>query len=229
MGRVTPRRHRPSAQARREALLAAAVEVTAAVGVAGVTHRAVTEKAGLPLTTVGYFFDSIDALTEEALRVYTDADADTQVALAEALAEAHSTPDEIAAALSSAAAPRSPETPALFEAYLHAARHPEFRDAAARALDAARRAAAAGVRAAGSPEPDTAAPAFTALAHGLALHEMAVPGTLPPDSVHAAFRALFLGFLLDNGHVELALRLRRQGSVDGDRTEGDRRSAESDA
>lgn len=223
---MTARRHRPSAQARREALLAAAVEVTAEVGVAGVTHRAVTEKAGLPLTTVGYFFDSIDALTEEALRVYTDADADAQVALAEALAEAHSTPDEIAAALSSAAAPRSPETPALFEAYLHAARHPEFRDAAARALDAARRVAAAGVRAAGAPEPDAAAPAFTALAHGLALHEMAVPGTLPPDSVHAAFRALFLGFLLDNGHVELALRLRRPAPADDQVGEGDPPPAE---
>ncbi|MBF6447321.1 MULTISPECIES: TetR/AcrR family transcriptional regulator [Nocardia] len=226
---MTARRHRPSALARREALLAAAVEVAATVGVAGVTHRAVTERAGLPLTTVGYFFDSIDALTEEALRVYTDADADTQVALAEALAEAHSTPDEIAAALSSAATPRSPETPALFEAYLHSARHPEFRDAAARALDAARRAAAAGVRAAGAPEPDAAAPAFTALAHGLALHELAVPGTLPPDSVHSAFRALFLGFLLDNGHVELALRLRRHAAADDQVSEGDPSPAESDA
>ncbi len=196
--------------ARREALLKAAVEVAAAVGASGVTHRAVTEQAGLPLTTVGYFFDSIDALTEEALRVHTEADADAQVALAETLAMARSTPDEVAAALAATAAPRTPETLALFEAYLHAARHPEFGDAAARALTAARRVAAAGVRAAGGPEPDTAAPAFTALAHGLALHELAVPGALPAESVHAAFRALFLGFLLDNGHVELALALRQQ-------------------
>lgn len=207
---MTERRHRPSALARREALLKATVEVAADVGVAGVTHRAVTERAGLPLTTVGYFFDSIDALTEEALRVYTDADAEAQVALADSLAEAHSTPDEVAVAFVATATPRSPETLALFEAYLHAARHPEFADAAARALEAARRVAAAGAAAAGSPDPDLAAPAFAALAHGLALHELTVPGSLPTDSVHAAFRAMFLGFLLDNGHTELALQLRRQ-------------------
>ncbi|MEV6100811.1 TetR family transcriptional regulator [Nocardia sp. NPDC051981] len=209
---MTERRHRPSALARRAALLKAAVEVAAEVGVAGVTHRAVTEKAGLPLTTVGYFFDSIDALTEEALRVYTEEDADTQIAIAESLAEAQGSPDEIAAAFSAAATPRTPETLALFEAYLHAARRPESRDAVTRALTAARRAAAAGARAAGAPDPDAMAPAFTALAHGLALHEMASPGSLPPDTVHAAFRAMFLGFLLDSGHIEPALQLRRQSA-----------------
>jgi hypothetical protein len=46
------------------------------------------------------------------------------------------------------------------------------------------------------------------------LHELAVPGSLPPKSMTNAFRALFLGFLLDNGHVELALKLRRQQNAD---------------
>ncbi|MGF6885388.1 DNA-binding transcriptional regulator YbjK [Nocardia sp. GAS34] len=207
---MTVRRHRPSAQARREALLEAVVEVVAAAGVAGVTHRAVTERAGLPLTTVGYFFDSINALIEEALRVYTDADAQAQVRLAESLAEVHSTPDEVLEALAFTAAPRDPETLALFEAYLHAARHPEYRDSVSHALTAARTVAVAGVRAAGGPDPEGAAAAFTALAHGMALHELAVPGAIPPETAQAAFRALFLGFLVDNGHGELAMELRRR-------------------
>lgn len=208
---MTTRRHRPGAEARRQALLQAAVEVAARVGVAGVTHRAVTEQAGVPLSTVSYFFDSLDALVDEALRVRAQADAGEQMTLADALAETHATPDEVALAFTSDVTQRRlPKTFVLFELFLHAARHPTFRDAVAEALAATRRAAAAGARAAGSPDPDAVAPSLVALAHGLILHEFALPGALPPESMHTAFRALFLGFLLDTGHVELALQLRRQ-------------------
>ena len=207
---ATTKRHRPSAQARRDALLQATVEVAAELGTAGVTHRAVTERAGLPLATASYFFGSIDELAEEALRVFTAADADSQLALAAALAEQHSTPDEVATAFTAAVEPRRPETLAMIEAYLHAARSPEFRDALSDALAATRRVAAAAAAAAGSPDPDAGAPAFAALAHGFALHELGVPGSVPPETVHDAFRALFLGYLLDAGHTELALSLAKR-------------------
>ncbi|WP_158675632.1 TetR/AcrR family transcriptional regulator [Nocardia stercoris] len=207
---MTERRHRPSAQARRAALLRATVEVAAAEGVAGITHRAVTERAGLPLATVSYFFDSIGALIEEALRDSVAADAAVQEELAEALAEAHSSPEEVVAAFTPAVAPRFPDTLAMLEAYLHAARHPEFRDAVADALAMSRQVSAAAVRAAGAPDPEAVAPAFAAVAHGFALHELAVPGSVPPEYFDSAFRALFLGFLLDAGHVDLAMELRRQ-------------------
>ncbi|EGD40644.1 transcriptional regulator, TetR family [Nocardioidaceae bacterium Broad-1] len=62
------RRHGDSARQRRDALVRATIEVAAEKGMAGVTHRAVTERAGLPLATVGYFFDSISDLAAEALR-----------------------------------------------------------------------------------------------------------------------------------------------------------------
>ena len=39
-------------------------------GAAGVTHRAVTERAGVPLATASYFFSSIDDLVAEALRTF---------------------------------------------------------------------------------------------------------------------------------------------------------------
>lgn len=211
---MTTRQHRPSAAARRQALLQATVEVAAEVGAAGVTHRAVTERAGLPLATVSYFFDSIDALVEEALLARTQADAREQIALADGLADAHATADDVARALASYATRRLPETLALFEIFLSSARHPTFRDAVSEALVAGRRAAAAGARVAGLPDPDIAAPSLMALAHGLMLHELAVPGSLSPESMSTAFRALFLGFLLDNGHVDLALQLRRQPNPD---------------
>src|SRR5438445_9572836 len=112
------RRHGSSALARREALLRATVEVAAEVGIAGITHRAVTEKAGLPLATISYFFASIDELAAEALQVFTDADAAAQIALAEQLADQHGTPDEVATAFAAVAAPRWPDTLAMLEAYL---------------------------------------------------------------------------------------------------------------
>lgn len=59
---------RASAQRRRAALLAAAAELAAEVGAGAVTHRAVAQRAGLPMSTTSYFFSSIDELVTEALR-----------------------------------------------------------------------------------------------------------------------------------------------------------------
>ncbi|KAA1420948.1 TetR family transcriptional regulator [Nocardioides humilatus] len=207
---MSARRHGPSAQARREALLRATVEVTAEQGVAGVTHRAVTERAGLPLATVSYFFSSIDELAGEALRTFMTEERETQAALAEGLVAAEMTTDEAGRAFALAAAPRLPETLALFEALLHAARHAELRAPVADALEAARSVASAGLTALGTPDPEMLAPAMTALAHGLALHRLAEPGCIDEEGTYRALRALLLGHLLDNGHEELALELARE-------------------
>lgn len=206
---MSARRHGPSAQARREALLRATVEVAAEQGVAGVTHRAVTERAGLPLATVSYFFSSIDELAAEALRTFMSAEQEAQAAIAEALAAADLSADEVGRAFAVAAAPRLPETPALFEAMLHASRSGELQAAVADALGAARSVAAAGLAAVGAPDPEAVAPAITALAHGLAFHRLAEPDCIDEDGAYRALRALLLGHLLDNGHEELALALAR--------------------
>lgn len=204
------RRHGPAATARRQALLRACVEVAAERGRAGITHRAVTERAGLPLATVSYFFDSIDALAEEALRTFMDAEERTQVDLAEALGGASSTPEEVATAFVAVAAPRLPETLALFEALLHAARTGEHA-AAARALRSARAVAAAAAEAAGADDGDAMAPALTALGHGLALHRLAAPDAVNDATTYDAFRAVFLGQLLLAGEVDRAVELARGG------------------
>jgi DNA-binding transcriptional regulator YbjK len=138
------RRHRPSAQARRDALLRAAVDVAAERGAAGVTHRAVTERAGLPLATVSYFFSSIDDLVAEALHTFVTDEVTRLSELAETLAADESSPDDLTAvlpaALAEAAMPAGPLpwTLTQFETYLQAARGEALRPAASGRLSSRR-------------------------------------------------------------------------------------------
>lgn len=184
----------------------AAVEVTAEKGMAGVTHRAVTERAGLPLATVGYFFESIDDLAVEALRTRVAADAESMGVLAEKLKQQDSSPDEVAAAFAAAAGalPRV-EAMAFIEAFLHAARAPELRQVVVEAVDMGRGVAAAAAASLGDDNADTGA--FLALIHGYMLHSLAAPDRVDLDALLRGVRALFLGGLLDAGKVELALEL----------------------
>lgn len=225
------RRHRPSAQARRDALLRAAIEVAAERGAAGVTHRAVTERAGLPLATASYFFSSIDDLVAEALRTFVADEAARLSAMASQLRRDRRSPDEIAAALSEASMPTGPLPWALaqFEAYLEAAREsagsagtdgdaPEqpsrgaaLREPVARALAAYSRVAAVALEAAGAPAPAEAAQAFIALADGFALHHMARPRHGDVDALRRALRLLFLGLLVEHGESDRAASLAAVG------------------
>jgi DNA-binding transcriptional regulator YbjK len=200
------RRHRPRAQARRAALLQAAVEVAAERGAAGVTHRAVTERVGMPLATASYFFSSIDDLVAEALRTFVADEAQRLSDLAAAFAGDEHTPDEMAAALAEASMPQGPLPWALaqFETYLQAARGDALREPVADALAVYEQVAATALTGAGAPDPQAAAPAFNALADGFALHHLARPR---PDDVAAlrrALRLLFLGLLVEHGELDRA-------------------------
>jgi TetR/AcrR family transcriptional regulator, regulator of biofilm formation and stress response len=209
-----PRRHRPSAQARREALLRAAVEVAAERGVAGTTHRAVTERAGLPLATASYFFASIDDLVAEALRSFVADEAARLEAIAEQLDGDAERPDDLAAALSEASMPSGPLPWALaqFEAYLQAARDDTMRPPVADALAAYEHVAELALAAAGAaPEAAAgAAPAFNALADGFALHRLARPQAGDVAALQRALRLLFLGLLVEQGEIDRAARLARR-------------------
>jgi DNA-binding transcriptional regulator YbjK len=206
----SPRRYRPSAQARREALLQAAVEVAAERGVAGTTHRAVTERAGLPLATASYFFASIDDLVAEALRTFVADEAARLEAIAEQLDRDADRPD-LAAALSEASMPSGPLPWALaqFEAYLQAARDDAMRTPVADALAAYEHVAELALTAAGAPAESAAgaAPAFNALADGFALHRLARPQAGDVAALQRALRLLFLGLLVEQGELDRAARL----------------------
>jgi DNA-binding transcriptional regulator YbjK len=206
----SPRRYRPSAQARREALLQAAVEVAAERGVAGTTHRAVTERAGLPLATASYFFASIDDLVAEALRTFVADEAARLEAIAEQLDRDADRPD-LAAALSEASMPSGPLPWALaqFEAYLQAARDEAMRPPVADALAAYEHVAELALSAAGAPAECAAgaAPAFNALADGFALHRLARPQAGDVAALQRALRLLFLGLLVEQGELDRAALL----------------------
>lgn len=203
------REHRQRSLERRDALVRAAVEVAAEQGTAGVTHRAVTERAGLPLASASYFWTSISDLAAEALETSVAAHTEALDSLAAALAgEAH-TPDEVGAAVAAATQPRLPETLAQFEAYLSAARTPEMRPAVTASIAAFERVAAAALAAAGLPDPDAAAAAFLALTDGNALHHLArgVTGAEATEPLRVAFRAMYLGFLVQQGRADEAVEL----------------------
>ncbi|SOJ54260.1 hypothetical protein MSIMFB_01759 [Mycobacterium simulans] len=188
-------------------MLRATLEVAAAEGFAGVTHRAVTEQAGLPLATVSYFFSSIGDLGREALRVFVGEDIANLNELAIQLTKEHRTTDEVATAFALAAAPRWPDTAALLEAYLTAARKPEFRDTLGEALTAARKVATAAATAAGMSKPEEIGPALVALAHGFALHNLAVPEIVDIDGQRRAMRTMLIGHLVECGRIDDALQI----------------------
>ncbi|MFJ4878836.1 TetR/AcrR family transcriptional regulator [Streptomyces sp. NPDC088745] len=109
---------------RRRALIEATLRVVERDGASGVTHRTVAREAGLPSTASTYYFESIDALLNEALATSTNEDADRIVALAEG-------PDDnrhraLAALMAECVADRG-RLHAEFELCLRAARRPELR------------------------------------------------------------------------------------------------------
>jgi len=65
---------RPRGPARREALLEAVLAIVAEVGAEAVTHRRVAERAGLPLASTTYWFDSKEDLLTAALELAAERD-----------------------------------------------------------------------------------------------------------------------------------------------------------
>ncbi|WP_440900296.1 TetR/AcrR family transcriptional regulator [Actinosynnema sp.] len=62
----------PKGVRRRQALVEAAAELLVEGGFAALRHRAVAERAGLPLASTTYYFDSIDDLVTAALEHHGD-------------------------------------------------------------------------------------------------------------------------------------------------------------
>lgn len=209
MMQVMKRRHGASAQQRRAALIDAAIEVAAEKGMAGVTHRAVTERAGLPLATVGYFFDSITELAVEALRSKAAEDTAAMRQLCDLLQQEGRGPGETTAAFAAAAGATSrTDGLAFVEALLHAARTPDLRPVAEEVLRAGRDTVTAITAAAGVPGSD--AGAFLALVHGYLLHTLAAPDLIDPDALVRGIRALLIGGLVEQGRIELALEIAQE-------------------
>ena len=189
-----PLETRRKANPRREALLAAAVEVVGTQGLAGTTHRSVTEAAGVPLATASYYFSSIGELVAEALRAFVARRAAEMAA--PDLGDLHGvlTPADVAGWYAAKVMELDgPHRLAFYEVLVNASRSPELAGPARDALITYREAAQAGLRAVGAPAEERQSRAYVALALGLGLLHLVDPGEDDVDQLYEAIRDLFLG------------------------------------
>lgn len=208
----SPRQDR--SRRRREALLRATIELLGETGVRSVTHRAVAERARVPLASTTYYFRSVHELVEEALKLHVAervAELQRMAALAQGTggASAADVAERLAEVL--VAAP-TPILVAQYQMYLEAGRNPALQPAVAEALSAFEGLAAGMLRALGASDPEGAAEAFVALLDGFALHRLARPrdGAREATALFAAMRALFLEQVMDGAtRDDLHERLRR--------------------
>lgn len=75
----------PKGERRRQSLVAAAAELLVEGGFEAVRHRAVAERAGLPLASTTYYFGSLDELVTAAVEQYARVELERGRALLEAL------------------------------------------------------------------------------------------------------------------------------------------------
>lgn len=190
---------------RRELLLRAAVELLADGGPRAVTHRAVAARAGVPQASTTYYFESIQQLTDEALRLHlSEWKAELQAMIAQATGNGQ-TIEQIAWQLAEFLITRSRETAiAQFEVYMQAGRNPELRAHVEQTLAAFEHLAESVLDFLGAREPERAAPVLVALIDGFLLHRVARPGNERADAValFEAMRALFIAYLVDKTEFE---------------------------
>ncbi|MCX5071187.1 TetR family transcriptional regulator [Streptomyces sp. NBC_00513] len=184
---------------RREELLNAALEVLAEQGIAGLTHRAVTERAGCPFTSVSYFFGTIDQLAVEAIQLIAENLNTHLEALAQRFEGGEASPADVAAEFSKLLTTYSPALElARYEVLLHAVRNPSQTNALAGIVRSMEHVAEVALRAAGARRPEAGARAFAALAEGLNLYHLVGLRADDVEAANAAFRALFIAFAMDD-------------------------------
>jgi DNA-binding transcriptional regulator YbjK len=189
---------------RRDALVRAAVALIAEGGVRSVTHRAVAARAQVPLAATTYYFESIQQLTEEALRRHVAERVSELTKLAEAAADGSRTAEQVARRFVKALLARDRDsTIAQFEVFLEAARNPALQHSVTEALDTFERLAYVTLAALGARRPAQAAGAFVAMVNGFLLNGLARPRPLQADTqdLLEAMRALFIFQIMDDGEL----------------------------
>lgn len=168
----------PRGAARREAILRAAIALVGEEGPDALTHRAVAERAGVALSATTYWFSSKDEIFREAVALAAAEEVERLERLVLDLAPRHVTPAGWARALSEALAADLAEparSVAMFEFVLEASRQPELQEQVLRWESAHLRLAEAGLRAAGSDDPQTDAHLVVAAVTGLMLGQLTTP------------------------------------------------------
>jgi DNA-binding transcriptional regulator YbjK len=186
----------PRGAARREAILRAAIAVIGEEGPGALTHRAVAEQAGVPLSATTYYFTSKEELFREAVALAAREEVERLEDLVLALAPRELTPAawarEVAALLSADLEAEPARAVAFYEFVLEAARTPGLRPEVARWEEAHLRLAEVGLRAAGSSDPETDARIVVAAITGLMLGQLVTPQrNFERDVMRPALERLF--------------------------------------
>ena len=178
-------------------------------GVSGVTHRSVTETAGVPLATVSYFFDTIETLTSEAIRTLTARRIDDSREQVEREANNAVAGSDVSHTVADNRLSDRAQIMAMVEGNLHAAREPSMRPLVGEMLSSFDEAATASLEVAGSTSTRATARSFVALVDGFTLHPMASESQeVSTSELDNALAALLLGELVLEGRHERAADLR---------------------
>ncbi len=168
---------RARGEARRAQLIHAALAVIERDGLAGLTHRAVAEEAGVPLASAGYHFSGIDDLAMTAIAQATDDLVETLRAQPSDTSLTH---------LAQLLADEAENRPGLFivgyELYLLAVRRPELVPEATAWLDTLADHFAPSL---GGHERK----ALQATIEGVCIHALLHPERRAPDAIEATLRA----------------------------------------
>jgi DNA-binding transcriptional regulator YbjK len=194
----------PRGAARREAILRGAIAVIGEHGPDALTHRAVAERAGVPLSATTYYFDSKETLFREALAFAADEEVERLERLVLALAPRALAPAdwarEVSAFLAADLAADPARPVALYELVLEAARNPALRDEVGRWEEAHLRLAEVGLRSAGSSDPRTDAHVVVAVISGLVLGQLVSPRRdFEVAVLRPALERLFARLVADEG------------------------------
>ena len=162
---------------RREEILRATVSLIGARGADAVTHRAVAEEAGVPLSATTYYFASKEDLLEQTFVLAAREETERLERLVLDLAPLSLSAREWAAAVAAQIASDIREEPAkhvaLFELGLEATRTEALRAELQRWQEAHLRLAEMGCRAVGSEAPELDARIVVAALTGLMLEQLA--------------------------------------------------------
>jgi DNA-binding transcriptional regulator YbjK len=179
----------PKGEARREAIVRAALALIGERGLDAVTHRALADRAGVPLSATTYWFASKDAILQEALLLAAREEVERLERVVLELAPQELDVSRWAGAVAAELAAEMEDDPARHVAFteliLEGTRRPWLREEVARWEDAFLRLAELGLRATGSPEPVTDARIVVAAITGLMIGQLTNP---QPDFEDDVFR-----------------------------------------
>jgi TetR/AcrR family transcriptional regulator, regulator of biofilm formation and stress response len=179
----------PRGEARREAIVRAALALIGESGLDAVTHRALAERADVPLSATTYWFASKEAILQEALLLAAREEVERLERVVLELAGKELDVSRWAGAVAAELAAEIEEDPArqvaFTELVLEGTRRPWLREEVARWEEAFLRLAELGLRATGSPEPVTDARLVVATVTGLMIGQLTNP---QPDFENQVFR-----------------------------------------